>query len=65
MTLRFFLTLLIVATAFAANGCATTPPPRASTPPSPPPADPAYPAWTKAASWLVMPFTGANGSVDF
>ena len=29
------------------------------------PADTPYPAWTKAASWLELPFTGANGSVAF
>ena len=59
---RLFLTLLLALSALAAGGCATTPPSR---PAAPPPAETQYPAWTKAAGWLLLPFSGANGSVDF
>ncbi len=65
---RHFLTLLIAASALAAGGCATTPPARTAAPVPPnatPPADTPYPAWTKAAGWLLLPFSGANGSVNF
>ena len=62
---RQFLKLLLVGSALAAGGCATTSPPHTASPASPPPAETPYPAWAKAASWLAMPFTGANGSVAF
>ena len=62
MKLRLIFTLLLAAGALCAGGCATTSPPRR---PDPPPAEAPYPAWTKAAGWLALPFTGANGSVSF
>ena len=62
MKLRLIFTLLLAASALGAGGCATTSPPRR---PDPPPAEAPYPAWTKAAGWLALPFTGANGSVSF
>ena len=65
---QFFLPPLLVACALAAGGCATTPPPHSAMVgryPAVAPAETPYPAWTKAAGWLAVPFTGANGSVAF
>ena len=62
MKLRLTFMLLLAAGALGAGGCATTSPPRR---PDPQPAETPYPAWTKAAGWLALPFTGATGSVTF
>ena len=59
---RLIFTSLLIASALGAGGCATAAPTRR---PDPPPAETPYPAWTKAAGWLALPFTGANGSVSF
>ena len=60
-------TRLILAAVFVLGtaGCATQPAPRPAPAPASRPADTDYPAWTKAAGWLLVPFTGASHSVDF
>ena len=63
---RLLLILIVSALWLGAAGCATQPPPRAtpiSTNRTTTDAD--YPAWTKAAGWLLLPFTGASQSFGF
>ena len=63
---RFILTLLVSALWLAAAGCATPPSPRAAASPTiHSRADADYPGWTKAAGWLLLPFTGASQSFGF
>ena len=66
MKLRLALMLIVSALWLAAGGCATQPTPRTvAAPARPPAADTDYPAWTKAAGWLLVPFTGASQSIGF
>ena len=60
------LFLIASAICLGAAGCATQPPQRTvPAPANPPAAGTDYPAWTKAAGWLLVPFTGASRSYDF
>ena len=63
---RLLLILTVSALWLGAAGCATPPTQRATpTPNSRTTADTDYPAWTKAAGWLLLPFTGASQSIGF
>ncbi len=60
------LILTVSALWLGVAGCATPPPPRTTpTPTNRTTADADYPGWTKAAGWLLLPFTGASQSFGF
>ena len=64
--LRFTLMLMVSALWLGTAGCATQPAPQ-TTPISTnrTTTDADYPTWTKAAGWLLLPFTGASQSLGF
>lgn len=58
---------LLVLVVFGLSGCSTVERPsgRPATPSGRSPEPASYPRWTQAAGWLLMPWTGVSGGVEF